>query len=261
MKIQPKSFKDFLLHLVIVIVLLIGAVLLFFNVYLPSYTNLGETITVPDIEGISMNEIDDFLTDRNLRYEVNDSTFSEDYPPLTIVKQYPSAGSKVKENRKIYISVNRVNPPTVPVPDLVDRSLLNAETALKSNELKRGEIIYQPSQFHNLVLGMQMKGKKIEKDARIPKGSVIDLIVGNGSGPTLFPAPKLVGNEFEDAKFIILGSSLQLGLIVVEGDTTGTTVVVTKQEPAEGTQINVGDEIDVWIAPKQISEEEETETP
>ncbi|MBL3655586.1 PASTA domain-containing protein [Fulvivirga sediminis] len=255
MKVQQKSLKDFLIHLVIVAILLLGGTLAFFYMYLPSYTNQGESITVPNLDGISMDEIDDFLTKRNLRYEVNDSTFSEDYPPLTIVKQYPKPGSKVKENRKIFISINRVSPPTVPVPDLVDRSLLNAEAVLKSNELKRGEIIYQPSQFHNLVLDMQMNGEKIEKEDRIPKGSVIDLIVGNGSGTSMFKAPNIVGSELEDATFVILGSNLKIGLIALEGDTTGMKAIVTKQEPFAGSQVNVGDEIDIWISPAETTVE------
>ncbi|MEL7003664.1 MAG: PASTA domain-containing protein, partial [Bacteroidota bacterium] len=129
--------------------------LFFFYSYLPSYTNNGQSITVPNLQGISMDEIDEFITKRNLRYEINDSTYSEEYPPLTILKQYPKAGSKVKEDRKIFISVNRVTPPSVPVPELVELSLTGAEAILKSNQLKKGKISYRASPFNNLVLEMK----------------------------------------------------------------------------------------------------------
>lgn len=250
MKLPANTLKGFLVHLVILIALIIGAVLIFFNVYLPSYTNHGETITVPDLEGIHMDDIDEFLVKRNLRYEVNDSTYTEKYPSLTIVKQYPKAGSRVKENRKVFISVNRVNPPTVPVPELVDRSLRNAEAVLKSNELKRGNIQYKPSPFLNLVLEMRIDGQPVQEGEIIDKGSTIDLVVGDGYARSTFDAPRLLGNEMEDARYIILGSNLEIGIITVEGDTTGRESIVFKQRPTPGSRVRIGDAIDIWIAPK-----------
>jgi len=250
MNIPSNNLKGLLIHGAIIIAVLIAATLIFFNVYLPSYTNHGESITVPDLEGIHMDDIDDFLVKRNLRFEVNDSTYTEKYPPLTIIKQYPKAGSRVKENRKIFISVNRVNPPTVPVPELIDRSLRNAEAVLKSNELKRGKIQYKPSPFLNLVLEMSINGEKIEKGQRIDKGSTIDLVVGNGYARSYFDAPKLLGYKMEDARFIILGSNLEIGLITLAGDTTGQKSIVYKQEPEPGKQVKIGDAIDLWIAPE-----------
>lgn len=113
-----------LFNLLVAAGIIVLLALLYFYAYLPAITNHGETITVPSIEGMHINELEDFLVKRNLRYEVSDSSYSDQYPPLTVLKQYPHAGSKVKENRKIYISVNRINPPTVPMPNLVDGSLI-----------------------------------------------------------------------------------------------------------------------------------------
>ncbi|MTI21530.1 PASTA domain-containing protein [Fulvivirga sp. RKSG066] len=250
MKIASNTLKGFLIHFLIIITLVVGGVLLFFNVYLPNYTNHGESITVPDLEGIHMDEIEDFLVKRNLRYEVNDSTYTEKYDPLTIVKQYPKAGARVKENRKIFISVNRVKPPTVPVPSLVDRSLRNAEAVLKSNELKRGTIKYKPSPFLNLVLEMYIDGELVEAGKKIAKGSTIDLVVGDGYARSTFDAPQLVGYDLEDARFIILGSNLEVGLVTVEGDTAGRKSIVFKQQPESGDRVRIGDIINVWIAPE-----------
>lgn len=256
MKLISDNLKGFLIRLLIVGSLLFSLVLIFFYIYLPATTNHGESITVPNLEGIHMEEIDGFLTNRSLRYEVNDSTYSDKYPPLTILRQYPQAGSKVKEGRKIFISVNRINPPTVPVPDLVDRSLINAEAVLKSNELKRGQIIYKPSPFHNLVLEMQLEGRVLETEERIAKGSVIDLVVGNGYGIMNFEMDKLTGNELEEAIFKILGADLKIGLVTVEGDTSGTKSFVIKQDPKAGHQVRVGDPVDLWIAPDTVEIED-----
>lgn len=250
MKINTGTPKAFLLNLAIVLVLLTAAVLYFFFGYLPSKTNHGETITVPDLQGLTMDNVESYVTQRNLRYEVNDSTYSEDFPPLTILKQYPPAGSKVKEGRKIFISVNRVSPPSVPVPDLVNQSSLrNAEAVLRSNELKRGKIDYKPSPFMNLVMEMHYQGSPIAAGERVPKGSIIDLVVGNGYARSNIPTPDLIGHGFDDASFIILGSSLTIGEVTVEGDTTGEASVVIRQQPPSGQEIKIGDPVDLWVAP------------
>ncbi len=235
--IETNTLRGFLLHIEIADFIVTLTVLFFFYSYLPSFTNHGESVTVPDLEGIHMDELENFLVKRSLRYEVNDSSYTEKYPPLTILKQYPKPGSRVKENRKIFVSVNRINPPSVPVPELVDRSLRNAEAVLVSNELKRGKIIFKPSQFLNLVLEMQANGKVLNAGDRIDKGSTIDLIVGNGCSNCNFDAPDLVGNEFEIAKLIIIGSNLELGLITIEGDTTEQENVILRQEPEPGNTV------------------------
>ena len=252
MKLTTDTLKGFLIRLFIVVAFLAGVVLFFFYIYLPASTNHQETITVPNLEGIHMDEIDKFLTNRNLRYEVNDSSYSDEYPSLTILKQYPKAGSKVKEGRKIFISINSVSPPTVPVPDLTERSLLNAEAVLKSNELKRGKLTYKPNPHHNLVMEMRMDGKKLNPEDRIPKGSVIDLVVGNGDASSGFlDAPTLRGKDMEEARFLIKGYGLRIGLITVEGDTTNAQSVVIKQSPKAGKQVRLGDAIDLWIGPPE----------
>jgi beta-lactam-binding protein with PASTA domain len=242
--------KGFVINLVIMISILTLSVLYFFFGFMPSYTNHGESLTVPNLEGIHMSEIDNFLLKRGLRFEVNDSSYSDKYPPLTILKQYPKAGSMVKEDRKVFVSINRLKPPTVPAPELVDRSLRNAEAVLTSNELKRGKITYTPSPFLNLVLEMSSNGKVLKHGDRIDKGSIIDLTIGDGYGQSNFAAPDLVGNNMDDARFIILGSNLEIGLITAEGDTTNTNIIVLRQYPEAGKQIRIGDTIDIWIGPE-----------
>lgn len=267
MKACFKKYTTTLGGLLLSLLITTGAGLLlllfYFYIYLPGATNHGETITVPNIEGMTINELDEFLVKRNLRYEANDSSYSEDYPPLTVLKQYPMAGSKVKENRVIYISINRVNPPSVPLPNLVDGSLINAEAVLRGNELKRGRIQLVRGPFLNLVKEMRFEGKKIEPGTRIPKGSVIDLVVEDG-GSNVVPMPDVVGYTLEDAKIPIFGSNLNLGQIHLVGDTLAVSpVVVLKQKPDPKQNIKVGDVVELWVGKKGtiviLDEEEDIE--
>jgi eukaryotic-like serine/threonine-protein kinase len=225
----------------------------YFYVYLPHITNHGESVTVPNIQGMKIDEVEEFLTKHDLRYSVNDSAYSENYPPLAVLQQFPKAGANVKEGRMIYVSINRVTPPTLPLPDLTENfSLTGAELIIKSNELKRGKVFYRQSPFMNLVLEMRYEGKVISPNTRVPKGAVIDLVVGDGHGPADFVLGSLINDSYERALFKLEGWNLHLGNIEIPAgtDTTGVELFVFKQSPSEGDSIRVGEPVDIWIAPK-----------
>src|SRR5688500_9367298 len=253
---KSNTLGGLFLHLVLAAAVLIVLSVLYFYAYLPHITNHGESITVPSVEGLPITKVEDFLADHDLRYEVNDSSYSAEYPPLTVLKQYPAAGAKVKENRKIFVSVNRKNPPTVKMPDLIDGSLTNAEAVLRGSELKRGKIRLVRGPFLNVVKEMQVDGNKVVPGVLVPKGTVIDLVVMDG-GSNKLPTPNVLGFSFEDSKFNILGSNLTVRdvTLVSDSDTTGLHPVILKQVPTPGEIVIVGDVVDLWIG------EEGTEVP
>jgi eukaryotic-like serine/threonine-protein kinase len=244
-KIKNNTLAGVLLHLLLAISTFIILAIVYFYVYLPKSTNHGETITVPNIEGKSIAELERELANRSLRFEISDSSYSEKHQPLSVIKQYPHAGAKVKEGRKIFISLNASKPPTVPVPNLIDGSVVNAEAVLRSNQLKRGRIEVVPGPFFNVVKEIKYQGAVIEPLTRVPKGSVIDLVVMNGGDePT---APDVVGLEYEDAKFLLLGNQLTIATPILVGDTLMKKPVVIKQKPAPGENMKVGDAVELWI--------------
>lgn len=256
---QDNTLGSALANMIIVFSILLLLSVSYFYIYLPNSTNHGETVTVPDLKGMKIEELDSFLAQHKLQYELNDSAYSSDFPPLTVVRQFPKEGSSVKEERKIYISINRVSPPTVPIPDLVDRSRINAEVVLKSNELTRGRILFEPSPFLNLVKELRYQGKPIAAGVRVPKGSVIDLVIGDGNGSADFTIGNLVGDAYEQALYKINGWNLHLGDVEIpEGiDTTGIVPFVYKQLPLPGDSVRVGDPVTLWLAPKGYKEPEE----
>lgn len=255
-RLKANTLGGLFLHLILAATLFILLCVFYFYAYLPHVTNHGESITVPSIEGLPITRVEEFLSNHDLRYEVNDSSYSADYPPLTVLKQYPAAGAKVKENRKIFVSVNRKNPPTVKMPDLIDGSLTNAEAVLRGSELKRGKIRLVRGPFLNVVKEMQIDGNKVVPGVLVAKGTVVDLVVMDG-GSNKLPTPNVLGYTYEDAKVNVLGSNLNLGDINLVGDTTGG--VILKQEPTPGEIIMVGDVVDVWIGKEgtEIPEEED----
>jgi len=129
---------------------------------------------------------------------------------------------------------------------VTDISLVNAEALLKNSELKRGRIELVRGQFLNLVKEMKINGRPVAPGVKVPKGTVVDLVVQDGGTKTL-PAPDVVGMSLEDAKIPIFGSNLTIGEIHLVGDTTGGRAVILKQKPVAQENIEAGDVVDLWI--------------
>lgn len=260
------SWFDVLKHLT-VIGLIGGLSLLgFFYIYLPISTDHGETVTVPDVVGVDYRDLDDFLTDRNLRFEISaDSGYSSKVPPLSVLKQFPAANSKVKEKRKIYLTLNSQSPPLVRMPNLVEGSIKSAQLVLNMYDLKLGSREYVPDLFMNTVLEQKMNGEIIEEGTMIQKGSTIDVVLGDGLGQTQLEAPDLIGLDEESATIAIIGSGLSLGsvtegkdrmAILYETDDEGNEISyneevspgsVSRQHPIPGTIMRLKSRIDITI--------------
>ena len=266
--VKEKSWKSLIVNFGIMIIVVVALILTFFFVYLPSTTRHGETITVPNLEGMSLLEMDDFLKKRHLNYEVSDSGYSSQYPPLAILKQYPLAGSYVKENRKIYLTVISRQAKSVKLPnDLIDGSLKNAELILENAGLKRGKITYKPDLASNAILELWFNGEQIESGILIKMGSEIDLVVGDGLGRRVFDVPRFIGLPLDEADFSIKGSGLNTGSVIIkvideekmielvelakELEIDTAVIVesgyVFQQRPEIGANIRLGQQVDLWV--------------
>ncbi|RYF65734.1 MAG: PASTA domain-containing protein [Cytophagaceae bacterium] len=248
-KISTRSFSDLLIHIGIIIALLVALFLAFFFIYLPFTTNHGQTITVPDVTRLSLDEMQNLLDDRDLRYEVSDCTFVAGAQPLTVIQQYPRANAKVKEGRKIYLTITKRVAPMVQMPNLVSLTLRSAQLNLKSLDLVSGPPIYVPDVAKNSVLRQLYNGKEITTGTPIPKGSQIDLEVGDGLGSTMFEIPNVVGLPLDEAEAAIRGSNLKVGtkISVEDPEKEVGTVVRQRPEARSGERIRVGETMDLWI--------------
>lgn len=241
--------KKILINLLIIIGISIFLGFLFLKVYLPLYTNHGETVSVPDLSGYEYEEAADILDQAGLQYEVSiDSGFSMDVPPQAILKQMPEANSQVKSGRRIYLTLNARNAPLIKMPNLVNMPLKNVQEILSNLGLERGDIIFVPDIGFNVVLEQRYRGVSVREGFEIPKGAKVDLVVGDGMGNQLLLVPDLKGMDEEDAEFLILGSGLRVGNKNYSSTDSVAVGKVFLQSPSAGTEIKTGEAVDIWIA-------------
>ena len=250
MFLKATTKKDVLIHLGIIMAISLVLILLFFYVYLPITTNHGETIKVPDLKGKTIDQAEEILNKADLRYQVNDSSYVAGAVPFAVLSQNPVAGSEVKSNRKIYVTVTAKMPPMVPMPELKDKSLMAAKMELKSRDLILLEPHMVSSPFANLVIKQYVNGKEIAAGTHIPKGTKVLLDVGNGDDNKEIGLPNLVGENIDDAKAMIVSQGLKIGMEKREQGSGKNSGEVIRQRPEfrSGALIRVGEMVDLWYA-------------
>lgn len=246
--------KRFRIHFIISI--LLGTLVLWASFkWLGIFTHHGETIVVPDFSNIKTEELAQFVSGKNIRYEVVDSVFDAGVAGGMVIKQDPEKNSSVKQNRIIYLSVSAKLPPLVKMPNLVDASMRQALALLESYGLKPGKREYRPDPCVNCVLAQTMKGKKVETGTMIPKGSVIDLVLGQGQDGEKINIPCVIGLTHKEASDKIAESAMSEGAVICYDCKTSAdkeNAKVHKQNPgcSSDALINPGTAIDLYLSIK-----------
>ncbi|MDR6301511.1 PASTA domain-containing protein [Mesonia maritima] len=173
--------KKFLLQLVIAA--LVVVILGFLSAQWLNYTtNHDQRIKVPDLSRLSLDVVDKKLEEMNLRREILDSAnYNPDYPRYAVIEQVPAAGKQVKENRKIYLTLNPSGYAKVEVPKLLGRTKRQVIPTLRSLGFEIGDITYKPDIGKDVVLEMRAKGKTIKAGDKLMKTTVINLVLGDGT--------------------------------------------------------------------------------
>ncbi len=244
--------KKFFRHLGFAITLSI-IIVLSILVWLKIYTHHGQAITVPNLTGLTGDEVNDVTSSRNLRFEIVDSVFSPEMPRGTVLKQNPRASSRVKKNRKIFLTMNAINPETVAMPQLVGLSIRQARLALQNAGLSLGDIEYRPDYAINNVLQQMYNDSVINEGTEIGKGAVIGLVLGMGLSKETTRVPDLMGLGAEVAREIIADYYLNIGAITYDESMLdaedSALAFVWRQYPEfdEFRRLNMGMEVDVWL--------------
>jgi eukaryotic-like serine/threonine-protein kinase len=225
-------------------------IILAFNLMLKFFTNHNEYHNVPDVKGMPLAEGIRKLEQNNMGYILTDSLFDPLIEPGTIIDQSPKVGGQVKANRKIYITINSFNPPSVKLPPLVDMSKRQAILILESYGLKAGKEIYQPDIAKDAVLSMRIRGKDVTEGILIPKGTTVDLVLGDGLGMVDVDIPDLIGLTVMEAMAVLDAVHLSLGEIRKEGNIEDElSAYIYYQQPENGSNVKVapGDPVTIYI--------------
>lgn len=144
------------------------------------YTHHGESIPVPDLRNMDYAEARRLMEQDRLRLVVSDSGYNKRKPADCILAQNPEAGARVKSGHIIYVTLNTLTSPTLPLPDIVDNSSVReAEARLRAMGFTLLEPEYVTGE-KDWVYGIVSQGRNVGKGDMVSVEAPLRLLVGGG---------------------------------------------------------------------------------
>ena len=253
-KTQKKGFlsnwivRNLLIAVCIVIVLIVGAM-----VFLNLVTQHNKELSVPDFSNMSVEEAQLVASQAGMRVEVTDSVFVKRMKRGAVYRQNPSPGAKVKEGRRIVLTINAVNSKKVTMPNLVGLSLRQAKAELISRGLVLNRLVYVQDMATNNVL-RQLKGnREIESGTMIDSESKIDLVLGLNDMDNKAYVPDVTGLKNMSAVDAIFDHSLNVKDLKFDetvkdyDDSLSAMVYRQVPEPSDIVTVAMGEEVMLYL--------------
>jgi len=144
-------------------------------------TDHGGYVRVPDLKGKTLDSVAIELDNLELKYIILDSgNYNPNYKIFSVLDQQPKFDSKVKEGRKIYLTINSSDFKMVEIPNVIRTTIRQARKTLESLGFVIGEIEYVDDIGRDEVISISFEGKDIEPGDLLKKTSIIDFKLGNG---------------------------------------------------------------------------------
>ena len=144
------------------------------------YTHHGESVVVPNIEKMQLDDAKDKLESIGLQVTVNDSGYDAKLPPDCILAQNPKSGKRVKGGYVVYVTVNAAHPPMLTIPDVIDNgSWREVRSMMLSAGFNMVEPEYIPGE-KDWIYSIKANGRQAKYGDRVSVSDKIQLVIGNG---------------------------------------------------------------------------------
>jgi len=218
--------------------------------FLSIYTLHDKLITVPDFLNYHISNLDSISEVNNIRYVIIDSVSNSDKNKGVVINQIPKPNSKVKRQRRIYLTVTESNTRIVKFPDIYDLTLRQALREIEIVGLSVGKLEYKSDIATNKILDFNVNGISIFIGQEILKGTIVNLVVGKGLITEYVFVPNLIGLNRVAAHIVLKSSSLNIGSEFYDMDCIDTlNALIYKQNPSynNDNQLKLGSTLDIFF--------------
>ncbi|MCP4704935.1 MAG: PASTA domain-containing protein [candidate division Zixibacteria bacterium] len=218
--------------------------LLMDNIVMHFITRHGSEFELPEVTGYQFQDAEHVLDLVGLGIEVTSEEYHADKEEGTILSQYPQSGTKVKSGRIVKV-VTSVGQKSVEVPPLSGYSVRQAKLNIEGSGLILGDIAWT---FSDSLPERVVVFSYPASGTEIPYGSQVNLMVNRGRLSGIVFMPKLIGRSLDEARSLIDGAELKIGLIKYIRDENYLPETVLEQSVEEAVELEVGEEIDLIVS-------------
>ena len=251
-------FFSFLFHryywlnvLVFIGLFLVFSIVILFS--LKKITKWGQSSVIPNIVNMDIEEAEDKLDAVNLDYEIKDTVYRKDLKDGTIIEVQPASGLEIKSGRTVFLVISSKRPPMVEMPNLVGRSSLRfAKIELESRGLLVGNLSYIPSTEKDAVLAQKIGNTEIKGGTQIPKGTTINLTLGDGLTGIVVTPPFVIGKKYDEVMDMLNSSGISANFYFDKDVKDTASAIVYRQYPSalNDEKINMGESMDIFLGTK-----------
>lgn len=189
-----------------------------------------ETV-VPDIEGKTIEEATQLLSEAKLKIEIEEEIASAQYEKDVIISQEPAAGRSVKKGISIRVKVSTGLEGVLTVPNVVSYERENAESTLK----KAGFSVVITEEENETVPANTVIRQSPAAGTEAEAGDTIRLYVSSKSEKVQASVPNVIGKSLAQAKNDIEGAGLVVGNVAEEESEQAVGTVI-RQSPSSGAK-------------------------
>ena len=226
------------------------------QVIMPNYTRYGTAIEIPDVRNEPLEVARQEIEDLGFRVEEEDGQYNPNVPQDVVVDQSPAPSTPIKPNRRVYLTVNRGEVPTVVLPDLSGTSQREARSRLEGRGL---EVEMQPDSLPSPHEGTITRQSPEPADT-VEVGSQVSLWYSTGLGDTETTIPNLIGLSVEEARSRLEARQLRPVLVYSRDDSERDDSADTRDDRNTSDEDQSPDESDLFVLDQDKPSESEVRT-
>jgi serine/threonine-protein kinase len=211
----------------------------------------GNTVRVPDVQGLTVPQARDALTEAGLRLGEQTPQNSDQVPEGNIIDQSPVADAELEEGKAVNVTVSAGVEQTT-VPALVGLSLDEASQVLREAGLRLGDTTPKPSE--------EAQGTVTKVDPKegetVPVDSAVDVSYASGNNRV----PDVTGDSEGEARSKLEAAGFQVSTTQQETAEAEPGTVVS-QSPGARETARLGSTVSLVIATAPPTPTETPTTP
>ncbi len=191
-------------------------------------------VEMPDLVGRSLPQAELIAQQAGLGVEVTERAYSPTVPADAVLSQDQPPGKRVKQGRRVGVVLS-LGAQLVTVPDLVRRTLQEAQLALEGAGLQAGTL----QEAHDEIA---KAGTVIRQDppagSRVPLDTPVLMVISRG--PALVEMPSLLGRTLAEARTLLEERGLVIAHVRTLATATAEPGTVLEQSPPAAARLRPG---------------------